>query len=100
MTSVHWFKNRSLVTQMLFIALIVYAISTALVLTLATGVVSRIPRAYLDPHVCIVYAVISFVLTALTGAYHLSTMLRRKKRKTDHLDILCDCYAKEPSPAL
>jgi ABC-type nickel/cobalt efflux system permease component RcnA len=85
---------------MLFIALVVYAVSTALVLTLVSGMVSRIPRAYLNPQVCIIYAVISFVLTALTGAYHLSTMLRRKKRKTDHLDVLCDCYAEEPSSAL
>jgi membrane protein implicated in regulation of membrane protease activity len=52
---------------------------------LALGILPYFPSSYLNPSVLTAFAIISFVLTLLISAYHLSTMLRRRKRKTDRL---------------
>jgi membrane protein implicated in regulation of membrane protease activity len=54
---------------------------------MAWGIFPHLPGAYLNSEICVVYSIISFVLTAFIAAYHLSTMFRRRKRKTDRLNV-------------
>jgi membrane protein implicated in regulation of membrane protease activity len=81
-----WFKNRTFIAQTIFIVIILYAVSSIVVLGVAAGVFHKMPGAYLNPYICVAYAIISFALTAFISAYHLSTMIRRKKRRCDRLD--------------
>jgi membrane protein implicated in regulation of membrane protease activity len=82
-----WIRNKSHIAQTIFILIILYAVTTVIVLCLALGFFQHLPRAHLNPYVSLTYAIISFVLTALISAFHLSTMIRRRKRKTDWLDV-------------
>jgi membrane protein implicated in regulation of membrane protease activity len=76
------FKNKSLALQILFILIILYAVSVISVLCIALGVLPYLHyKFYLKDN--IPYAIISFVLAVLLSAYHLSDMLRNRKRKTD-----------------
>jgi hypothetical protein len=70
--------------QVVFILVILYAISSINVLMLAYGLLQYLPGAFLNPSVIVAFALISFVLTILTSVYHLATMLRGRKRKVDH----------------
>ncbi|MDR2553012.1 MAG: hypothetical protein LBD31_07610 [Treponema sp.] len=82
MENTHWFKNRALGLQLLFILIIVYAVSTAFVLGLALGILPYLHyKLYLKENT--EYAIISFVLTAVISVYHLSVMFRLNKRRTD-----------------
>ena len=84
METVHWFKHRSLGLQILFIVILLYAISSMLVLGISLGILPYLHyKFYLKDNV--EYAVISFVLTAAISAYHLSIMLRMKKRTGDRV---------------
>ena len=76
-------QKKSLLMQISLIALIVYAISSVSLLVFAAQWLKSNPHSYLDPKAAIGYAIISFVLVALITAYHLSTLLRRRKRRTD-----------------
>jgi membrane protein implicated in regulation of membrane protease activity len=38
---------------------------------------------YLDPQTSLVFAVVSFLLVVLVSAYHISTLVRRRKRRSD-----------------
>lgn len=86
MAFMEWFKEKSHISQTIFIVIIAYAVSSVVVLCLALGIFPYLEGAYLNPQVCLAYAIISFALTAFISAYHLSTMLRRKKRRNDRLD--------------
>ncbi|MDR0584194.1 MAG: hypothetical protein LBG57_07610 [Treponema sp.] len=86
MAFLEWFKERSHISQTIFIVIIAYAVSSVVVLCLALGIFPYLEHAYFNPQVCIAYAIISFALTAFISAYHLSTMIRRKKRRCDLTD--------------
>jgi membrane protein implicated in regulation of membrane protease activity len=61
---------------------IAYAVSIVFTLCIAVGILPYLHyKFYLKDN--IPYAVISFVLTALMSAYHLSIMFRTRKRRTD-----------------
>jgi hypothetical protein len=78
-----FFRNRSYLAQIIFILIILYTVSSINVLILALSIVPYLERAYLHTPVLLGFAVISFVLTLVIIAYHLYTMIHRKKRKTD-----------------
>jgi membrane protein implicated in regulation of membrane protease activity len=78
----HWFKDRSVATRTIFVLLVLYAPCAIIGLVLLFRVVPYIPQARI-PYASITYAIVSFVLAALISAYHLSTLIRRQKRKTD-----------------
>jgi Kef-type K+ transport system membrane component KefB len=78
-----FFKHKTRVAQVICIIIILYCVSSIAVLLVAAGIVSHIPHAYLNPRVLIAYSVGSFLLAAITSAYHLATMIRRRKRKCD-----------------
>jgi hypothetical protein len=71
----------------LWICIIVYAIASANVLILAISTYQELPGAYLNPQTLLLFSVISFILTVAVSAYHLSTMIRRRKRRTDRQKI-------------
>ena len=75
--------NRSPVTRVFSVVLFLYFIAAIVVLSLALGLIPVVPEAHFHPYVLIIFAIVSFTLTALVSAYHLSTQIRRRKRKTD-----------------
>jgi Na+/phosphate symporter len=77
--------KKTLISQVIFILIIVYAVSSINVLLLALGVIPYLPSAYLNPYMILSFAVTSFVLTTAMAVFHLSTMLRRNKRITDRM---------------
>jgi membrane protein implicated in regulation of membrane protease activity len=94
--TVHWFKNRAFSVQAIFILIVFYKVFSIAALALALRNVSLVAISSLPlvrmfpyltstslPYVCIGYSMISFALAALISAHHLSTMIRRRKRKTD-----------------
>jgi membrane protein implicated in regulation of membrane protease activity len=81
---VHWFKGKTAIAQALFVLILLYAAGTVAALCLIPGLILYMPGASL-PHLCIGYSIISFGLAALISAYYMSTMIRRRKRKTDHV---------------
>jgi membrane protein implicated in regulation of membrane protease activity len=85
MEKMHWFRHRAVGLQVLFIVIILYAVTSFFVLGLALGILPYLHyQFYLKQN--IEYAVISFVLTSAISAYHLSIMFRLKKRKTDQIE--------------
>jgi hypothetical protein len=71
----------------LWICIIVYAIASINVLVLAVSTYKNAPGAYLNPQSLFLFAIISFVLAVAVSAYHLSTLLRRRKRRSDRQKI-------------
>jgi membrane protein implicated in regulation of membrane protease activity len=82
-----FWKQKTHVSQLLFILAMLYCVSSINVLFLALGVVHYIPQAYLNPQVLIVFSIISFAFAFLLSVYHFSTFLNRRKRKEDRLDM-------------
>jgi membrane protein implicated in regulation of membrane protease activity len=76
-------RKKSLLMQISLIVLIVYTIASVSLLVFAIQWLEANPHSYLDPKATIAYAIISFLLVVLISAYHLSTLLRRRKRRTD-----------------
>ena len=76
-------SNSSHVTRVFSVILFLYFIAAIVVLLLALGFVPSVPEAQHHPHLLIIFAIISFALTVIISAFHLSTQIRRRKRKTD-----------------
>ena len=75
--------NKSAIAQIIFILIILYCVSSINVLLLAFGLLPYIPGIYLKSGMLIVFSLFSLAMTLFVSAYHLSTMIRRRKRKTD-----------------
>jgi ABC-type bacteriocin/lantibiotic exporter with double-glycine peptidase domain len=80
-------KNRSQLVSVLWICIIVYAIASINVLILALSIYRNLPGAYLNPRTLLVFSIISFALAVIISAYHLSTLIRRRKRRSDRQKI-------------
>jgi hypothetical protein len=74
--------NKSYLTQVVFIVFILIAVISINLLLVVLSILSNLPAEYLPPYL-VAFALVSFGLTTILSAYHLSTMVRRKKRKTD-----------------
>lgn len=87
MDSVQGFRefwvNKNHVSQGIFIVSALYCVSAVVVLLLVLGIWPLVPKAHLNPYLLIGFTIVSFGLTLFISAYHLSTMLKRRKRKTD-----------------
>jgi hypothetical protein len=83
MESEECLMKKSVFVYVLFTLIIVYSVSSIVVLLLALGLVPLIHGVYLNPQVLIIFALVSFILTIAISVYHLSTVIRRRKRKTD-----------------
>jgi hypothetical protein len=77
-------KTRTILARLLFILVILYCVSSSVVLLGAVGLVEMIPNLHLNPGALVIFTVISYVFAILVSAYHLSTFLRRRKRSVDH----------------
>jgi membrane protein implicated in regulation of membrane protease activity len=85
---VEFWKQKTRVSQILFILAMMYCVSSINVLLLALGVVRWIPQAYLNPTVLITFSLVSFAFALVLSIYHFSTFLNRRKRKNDRVDML------------
>jgi hypothetical protein len=82
-----FWKQKTHVSQLLFILAMLYCVSSINVLLLALGLVRYIPQAYLNPRVLIIFSLVSFAFAFLLSIYHFSTFLNRRKRKGDRIDM-------------
>jgi membrane protein implicated in regulation of membrane protease activity len=82
-----FWKQKTHVSQLLFVLAMVYCIGSINVLLLALGILRYIPQAYLNPKVLIAFSLVSFAFAFLLSAYHFSTFLNRRKRKEDRADM-------------
>lgn len=82
-----FWKQKTLVSQVLFLLAILYCVSSINVLFLSLGIVRWIPQAYLNPSVLIAFSLISFGFALILSVYHFSTFFNRRKRKGDRIDI-------------
>jgi putative Mn2+ efflux pump MntP len=80
-----WFRN-SAIWQVIFVLIILYNVSSINVLVLTISVLPVLQGAFLQSHVLVYFGEISFIIAAFLGIYHLSSMFRSKKRKTDETD--------------
>ena len=71
------------VSKILFVLIILYVIVSVYIL--AWGLGSAPGLAEDDDLMWIGYAIVSFVLATIIAAYHLTTMMFRRKRETDRL---------------
>ncbi|MDR2551641.1 MAG: hypothetical protein LBD31_00525 [Treponema sp.] len=78
-----FFGEKSVPARAIFILIILYVICSIVVLLLALGIVLPRTSLYLNPYTLIGFSVVSFGFTVLISVYHLSTLIRRRKRKTD-----------------
>lgn len=76
-------KKTSYLGQVIFILLLIYSVSSIAVLALTYGILPHYPGVNLKPYSVIGYALISFAGAILVGLYHITTMIRSNKRKTD-----------------
>ncbi|MDR0600687.1 MAG: hypothetical protein LBG84_11545 [Treponema sp.] len=78
--------THTVASQIIFVIIIIYAVSSINVFLLALGILPFLPAAYLNPYLLLTFSIASFAFTLLMAAYHLSTMIRRRKRKTDRVE--------------
>jgi membrane protein implicated in regulation of membrane protease activity len=76
-------KNQSLIVQIIWICILLYAVASINILILALNTYKDLPGAYLNPDALTSFAVVSFLLVVVISAYHISTLLRRRKRRSD-----------------
>ena len=76
-------SHKGMFSLILLILIIVYAVASINLLIVAVNWYKDIPRASLNPYVLVGFAVISFLLVGLVAGYHLSSLLRRRKRRSD-----------------
>jgi hypothetical protein len=78
-----FWRQKTHVSQVLFLLAMMYCVSSINALLLALGVFRYIPQAYLNLKALIVFSLISFAFALLLSACHFSTFLNRRKRKGD-----------------
>jgi membrane protein implicated in regulation of membrane protease activity len=76
-------SNRSVMTQILWICIVAYAVASLNIIIHALIIPRDALGLYLDPRSSLVFAVISFLLVIIVSAYHISTLVRRRKRRSD-----------------
>ncbi|MDR0669876.1 MAG: hypothetical protein LBF95_07315 [Treponema sp.] len=75
--------NRSVIVQILWICIVAYAIASLNIIIHALLIYDRADGAFLDPRTSLVFAAVSFLMVVLISAYHISTLVRRRKRRSD-----------------
>ena len=77
-------RLKSHVMQVSLFVLIIYAVASISLMIFAIRWAAAHPGFTLNPKAIIGYAVISFLLVVIMAVYHLSSMVRRRKRRSDH----------------
>ena len=77
-------RHRGAVFHISLVCLIAYAAGAIWVLSNAIQQVRYIEGASFRPQSLIAFSIISFMLVLLIAGYNLSTLIRRRKRRSDH----------------
>jgi membrane protein implicated in regulation of membrane protease activity len=77
---------KSGVSRIIFILIILYSVTSINVMVMALGIVPFVQGMENNPLLLTWFAILSFVVTLIVSAYHLSTMLRSRKRSCDQPD--------------
>jgi putative effector of murein hydrolase LrgA (UPF0299 family) len=75
--------SRSPFSRVLFIISILYFIAAAIALPIVLGLIDVMQEEHERLYILILFAIVSFALALVICACHLSTQIRRRKRKTD-----------------
>lgn len=78
-----FFSEKSAPAKVLFVLVILYAICAVVFLVLALGLGPKLNEFYYNPVKLIAFSIVSFFITVLISLYHLITLIKRRKRKTD-----------------
>jgi hypothetical protein len=78
-----FWQNQSLIVHVIWVCILLYAVASINVLILALTTYKDLPGAYLNPNALVGFAVISFLLVVMISAYHISSLIRRRKRRSD-----------------
>lgn len=79
-----FFSEKSGPAKVLFVLVILYAICAVIFLVLALGIGGlKLNEFYYNPVKLIAFSIVSFFITVLISLYHLITLIKRRKRKTD-----------------
>jgi membrane protein implicated in regulation of membrane protease activity len=70
----------------IFLLIILYAVSSINVLVLALGILPYLEDAFLEANILVYFAITSFIITAFLCLYHITIMFQKRKRKTDVVD--------------
>ena len=80
-------KNNGAIVHISWIVILLYAVSSVYLLITSMNWVKNTPNTYLRVEPIIAYAITSFLLVALVSIYHLSSLLRRRRRHSDRLRL-------------
>jgi membrane protein implicated in regulation of membrane protease activity len=75
--------NKRHVWLVIFLLIILYAVSSINVLILALGILPYLEDAFLEANILVYFAITSFIITAFLCLYHITIMFQKRKRKTD-----------------
>ncbi|MDR0443148.1 MAG: hypothetical protein LBH44_07070 [Treponema sp.] len=79
-----WMRS-NVVTRILLVLLIIYSLISVFVLIWALDII-QLDRSIEGDSVWIGFGILSFALSAIISAFHLSTMMHRRKRHSDRLE--------------
>jgi hypothetical protein len=77
--------NKSYVAQVIYIVIIVYCACSINVLLFALGAVRIFPNANLVTEALTFFTLISFLLALCTSVFHIRSIVKRDKRRSDKL---------------
>jgi membrane protein implicated in regulation of membrane protease activity len=78
----NWFSESNKTSRVVFILTIVYIVGVIAVLLLERGIIA-VAALYHNPYLLIGFAIVSFAFSVFISAFHMSTIIKRRKRKTD-----------------
>jgi hypothetical protein len=81
------FKNKNIILSVSWLAILLYAVASTYLLIASLQWVQKTPAAYLKPETLIAYAITSFLLVALVSVVHLASLIRRRRRRSDRLQL-------------
>ncbi|MDR2480568.1 MAG: hypothetical protein LBD48_14820 [Treponema sp.] len=79
----NFFKDRSRIVHISWLVILLYAVSSVYLLIASVNWARLNSYTRLRTEPLIVYTVTSFLLVALVSIYHLASLLRRRRRRTD-----------------
>ena len=85
------------ISKIIFILLIVYVAVCVIVLLSLLNIVRLFPDTDDQVYLYLGFAMVSFLLTVLISAYHLTTLIRRRKRASDKLVDKADSINSPPT---
>lgn len=77
------FKTKSFILTVSWLAVLLYAVASLYLLIASVHWVQKTPAAYLKPETLIAYAITSFLLVAIVSVFHLGSLIRRRRRRSD-----------------